>query len=131
MEERRPLIATYITTSRQFGVLYIGMTSNLYKRMHQHRTGKFEGFTHRYGCDLLVWYRPFEFVVSAIREEKRLKRWNRAWKMQLIEQANPNWVDLYPFLMGETPDPRIKTEDDDDRSVAAFMAKLERGDTRG
>ena len=126
MDSRRPLIATYIEASRPFGVVYIGMTSNLYRRGREHRDGKIDGFTKRHGCNLLVWYQPYERVTTAIRREKALKRWNRAWKMQLIETRNPDWVDLYPFLCGEAPDPRIGL--DDDGGVAAFLALLEAGD---
>ena len=123
MDEKRPLIATYIEASRPFGVLYIGMTSNLYRRGGEHRTGEGGGFTKRYGCNILVWYQPFEFVTSAIRREKALKRWNRAWKMQLIEARNPEWRDLYPWLLGQEADPRLP--DEDNGGVAAFLARLE------
>ena len=123
--ERRPFIATYIEASRPFGVLYIGMTSNLYERGRQHREGVIEGFTKRRGCNLLVWYERHELVTAAIRREKALKRWNRPWKMQLIEARNPDWVDLYPSLCGTVPDPRIKSEDDGEGSVAAFLKGLE------
>ena len=123
MDQKRPLIATYIEASRPFGVLYIGMTSNLYRRGREHRSGDGSGFTRRYGCNILVWYQTFERVTSAIRREKALKRWNRPWKMQLIEARNPEWRDLYPFLQGEEPDPRLPLEDDG--GVAAFLARLE------
>jgi len=122
--ERRPLIAVYIQASRPFGVLYIGMTSNLYERSRQHREGAVEGFSKDHGCNLLVWYHTFELVTAAIRREKALKRWNRAWKMQLIEQRNPEWVDLYPFLCGTASDPRVKPEDDGYGSVKAFLDSL-------
>ncbi len=127
MDSRRPLIATYIEASRPFGVIYIGVTSNLYRRGREHREGRIDGFTKRYGCNMLVWYQPYELITTAIRREKALKRWNRAWKMQLIESRNPDWVDLYPFLCGEAPDPRIKSGDDDG-GIAAFLARLEAGD---
>ena len=123
MDDKRPLIATYIEASRPFGVIYIGMTNNLYRRGAEHRAGRGEGFTRRHGCNILVWYQPFERVTSAIRREKALKRWNRPWKMQLIEDRNPEWRDLYPFLCGEQPDPRRPLEDED--GVAAFLARLE------
>jgi putative endonuclease len=123
MDNKRPLIATYIEASRPFGVVYIGMTSNLYRRGREHRDGAGSGFTKRYGCNILVWYQTFERVTSAIRREKALKRWNRPWKMQLIEARNPEWRDLFPFLRGEEPDPRLPLEDDG--GVAAFLARLE------
>jgi putative endonuclease len=126
VDSRRPLIATYIEASRPFGVIYIGVNSNLYRRGREHREGEIDGFTKRYGCNMLVWYQPYELISTAIRREKTLKHWNRAWKMQLIESRNPDWVDLYPFLCGEAPDPRIASEDDG--GVAAFLARLETGD---
>ena len=126
MDDKRPLIATYIEASRPFGVVYIGMTSNLYRRGREHRDGTGSGFTKRYGCNIIVWYQTFERVTAAIRREKALKRWNRAWKMQLIEARNPEWRDLYPFLLGEQPDPRLPLEDDG--GVAAFLARLEAGE---
>jgi len=122
MDDKRPLIATYIEASRPFGVVYIGMTNNLYRRGAEHRTGQGEGFTRRHGCNILVWYQSFDRVTSAIRREKALKRWNRAWKMQLIEDRNPEWRDIYPFLCGEQADPRRPLEDED--GVAAFLARL-------
>ncbi len=127
MDEKRPFIATYIEASRPFGVIYIGVTSNLYRRGGEHRDGRIDGFAKRRRCNMLVWYEPHELITSAIRREKALKHWNRAWKMQLIEQRNPQWVDLYPFLCGIEPDPRIKSEDDDG-GVAAFLARLAAGD---
>ena len=127
MSERRPFIATYIQASRPHGVIYIGMTSNLYERGHQHRTGAFEGFASRYGCGMLVWYEQFELVTNAIRQEKAMKRWNRVWKLELIERTNPEWVDIYPSLCGWVPDPRVKPEDDGEGSVAAFLKSLESG----
>ena len=125
MESRRPFIATYIQASRPFGVLYIGMTNNLYERSRQHREGDVEGFTRKHGCGILVWYQPFALVTEAIRREKALKSWNRPWKMQLIEQQNPEWLDLYPSLVGLAPDPRIKP--DDHGSVENFLKRLESG----
>lgn len=102
------------------------MTNNLYRRGREHRDGKGSGFTRRYGCNILVWYQTFERVTSAIRREKALKSWNRAWKMQLIEARNPEWRDVYPFLLGEQPDPRLPLEDD--CGVAALLARLEAGE---
>ena len=122
MDDKRPLIATYIEASRPFGVVYIGMTSNLYRRGAEHRAGKGGAFTKRHRCNILVWYQPFERVTSAIRREKALKRWNRPWKMQLIEQRNPEWRDLYPFLRDEAPDPRLALHDE--CGVEAFLARL-------
>ncbi|HVY33565.1 MAG TPA: GIY-YIG nuclease family protein [Caulobacteraceae bacterium] len=76
------------------GTLYIGVTSDLRARISQHKHGMIEGFSTRYGCKTLVWYEPFEFITSAIKREKQLKHWRRAWKLKLIEAANPEWRDL-------------------------------------
>ena len=129
MSERRPLIATYIEASRPFGVIYTGVTSNLYRRSHEHRTGAGGRFTQRYGCHQLVWYQPFERIVTAIRREKAIKHWKRSWKMQLIEQRNPDWLDLYPWLHGEGEDPRLPV--DDEAGVKAFLKRLEAGEWEG
>ncbi len=108
------------------GVIYIGSTNDLYRRGREHRKGLYDGFTKRHRCGMLVWYEPFEMMVSAIHRERQLKRWNRPWKMELIERRNPDWCDLYPFLVGQASDPRIKSEDDG--GVEAFLARLKRGE---
>ncbi len=92
---RRGLIAVYIMASRRNGTLYIGVTSNLAKRAYEHREGLVPGFTERYRCKLLVWYEIHDRIETAITREKNLKRWYRAWKLALIERANPTWRDLY------------------------------------
>jgi len=122
----RPFIATYIEASRPMGVIYIGSTSDLYRRGRQHRDGQFDSFTRKHGCGMLVWYEPHEMMVSAIHRERQLKCWNRPWKMELIEARNPDWCDLYPSLCGEAPDPRVKS--DDDGGVGAFLARLAKGE---
>ena len=127
VSERRPLIATYMIASRPFGVIYIGMTSNLYARGEQHRERKAKGFTARYGVDTLVWFEVHEVVTEAIRREKALKRWNRPWKMELIERRNPRWLDLYPFVLGAAPDPRVKPEDDEG-GMKSFLKRLAKGE---
>jgi putative endonuclease len=124
----RPFIATYIEASRPMGVIYVGSTNNLYRRGREHREGLYDGFTKRHRCGMLVWYEPFEMMVSAVHRERQLKRWNRPWKMELIERRNPDWCDLYPFLVGQASDPRIKSEDDG--GVEAFLARLKRGEIR-
>lgn len=88
----------YILASRIGGTLYIGITNDLIRRIHEHRTGVVEGFTERYGVHRLVYFEQYNDVEMAIRREKRLKKWNRAWKIRLIEGSNPNWVDLYPQI---------------------------------
>ncbi|TIX49097.1 GIY-YIG nuclease family protein [Alteraurantiacibacter aquimixticola] len=86
--------AVYLLTSRRNGTLYIGVTSNLLQRIAQHREGTFDGFAKQHGCRILVWYESHATMESAIRREKQLKKWNRAWKMRLIEEANRPWRDL-------------------------------------
>jgi putative endonuclease len=84
----------YLLASRRNGTLYVGVTSNLLARIHQHRIGAVRGFTHKYGVKLLVWFEQHATMESAITREKRIKKWNRAWKLELIEAANPEWRDL-------------------------------------
>ena len=84
----------YILASRQNGTLYIGMTDDLVRRTWQHRDGVIPGFTNKYGVKLLVWYEPHETRESAFERERRMKKWNRRWKLLLIEQFNPDWRDL-------------------------------------
>jgi putative endonuclease len=119
---RRPLIAVYMEASRPFGVIYIGVTSNLFQRGFQHLEGKTRGFAADHGYNMLVWYEEFALITDAIQREKSLKRWNRAWKMQLIEHRNPDWLDLYPALCGTAPDPRPDTDAAD---VAAWLRNLD------
>ncbi len=88
----------YIMASRRNGTLYIGVTSNLAQRVWEHREGLREGFTKRYGVKQLVYYELFEEAEFALLRETRLKRWNRAWKIALIEEMNPDWADLYGTL---------------------------------
>ena len=94
MPTHRTFIATYIMASGRNGTLYVGMTANLTARVWKHRTGAFDGFGKAYGCTQLVWFEQHVWVVEAIRREKRLKKWLRDWKLQLIEAANPDWRDL-------------------------------------
>ena len=92
--------AVYILASKRNGTLYIGVTSDLVKRVWQHRNDMVEGFTKQYGVHRLVYYELHADMVEAISREKRLKKWNRAWKIELIEQENPQWRDLWPELAG-------------------------------
>ena len=87
--------AVYILASRPNGVLYIGVTSNLVQRVWGHRNDLVEGFTKRYRVHRLVWYEVHGSMESAIGREKALKKWNRPWKIELIERTNPTWTDLY------------------------------------
>lgn len=88
----------YILASRKGGSLYVGFTSDLAGRVWQHKEHVFNGFTRRYNIDRLVWYEGFDDPLAGIQREKSLKRWNRAWKVALIERENPGWDDLYPSL---------------------------------
>jgi putative endonuclease len=85
----------YILASQRNGTLYTGVTSNLARRVFEHREEAIKGFTSRYGVKRLVWYEGFSTVYDAIAAEKRIKRWRRAWKLELIEKLNPQWLDLY------------------------------------
>ena len=87
--------AVYILSSKRNGTLYIGVTSNLVKRIWEHKNNVVEGFTKRYNVHQLVWYELHGSMESAITREKRLKNWKRKWKLELIEKSNPNWLDLY------------------------------------
>jgi putative endonuclease len=88
----------YILASDRNGTLYIGMTSNLVQRIWQHKEKVVDGFTERYGVVRLVWYAELDSVEAAITREKQLKKWNRSWKMRLIEKENPTWRNLYESI---------------------------------
>jgi putative endonuclease len=85
----------YILSSRRNGTLYVGITSNLIKRIYEHKNNLVAGFTKKYNVHRLVWYEIHESVETAISREKQIKKWKRAWKLELIEKNNPNWNDLY------------------------------------
>jgi len=89
----------YIMASGRNGTLYIGMTGDLVKRVWEHREGVADGFTKRYGCKLLVWFECHDRIDEAIRREKQMKEWRRAWKLREIEATNPDWNDLFPSLI--------------------------------
>jgi putative endonuclease len=89
----------YIMASQRNGTLYIGVTSNLVQRVHQHRNGLIEGFTKKYDCKFLVWFQAFDNLDEARRRELQMKEWRRAWKLREIEAINPDWNDLYLSLM--------------------------------
>ena len=89
----------YLLASRRNGTLYAGVTSNLVKRVWQHKKDLFEGFTKRYGVHRLVWYERHDSMISAIQREKAIKEWKRQWKLELIEAQNPEWRDLYEDLL--------------------------------
>ena len=89
----------YILASRKHGTLYIGVTSNLVQRVWQHKHNEFEGFTSKYSVHHLVYYEMTESIITAIEREKQLKKWNRQWKVNLIEKMNPEWRDLFEDLI--------------------------------
>lgn len=91
--------AVYILASKRNGTLYVGVTSDLIKRIWQHKNDVVKGFTERYSVHQLVWYELHETMESAIRKEKMLKNWKRVWKLKLIERSNPNWQDLYGTIV--------------------------------
>ena len=92
------LPCVYILASRPNGTLYIGVTSNLVQRVWQHRNDFIAGFTRKYGIHRLVWYETHSTMEAAITRERRLKKWERGWKIRLIEETNPSWRDLYPDI---------------------------------
>lgn len=93
---RQPCV--YICASGRNGTLYVGVTSNLLRRIWSHKEGIGSHFTAKYRVHRLVWYELHETMLSAITREKQLKKWRREWKLRLIEQANPSWIDLYSGL---------------------------------
>jgi putative endonuclease len=90
--------AVYILASKRNGTLYIGVTSNLVKRVWEHKNDMVEGFTKRYKVHQLVWFEIHARMIDAIGREKRLKNWKRQWKLELIEETNPDWMDLYDTI---------------------------------
>ena len=90
----------YCVTNQPNGILYVGVTSNLARRAHEHREGLIAGLTRRYGLKRLVFVEWHEDILAAIQREKNMKHWSRAWKVGLISEANPEWRDLYDDVMG-------------------------------
>ncbi|MBR0739900.1 GIY-YIG nuclease family protein [Bradyrhizobium liaoningense] len=90
----------YILASKIGGTLYIGVTNDLIRRVAEHKSKLIESFTEKYDVARLVHFEQFDDPENAIKREKRLKKWNRAWKVRLIEKENPNWDDLYPAIAG-------------------------------
>ena len=91
--------AVYILASKRNGTLYVGVTSDIVKRIWEHKNDIVEGFTKRYNVHRLVWYELHERMESAIAKEKQLKNWKRKWKLELIENCNPDWLDLYNTIV--------------------------------
>jgi len=97
MTEKLPCV--YILANKRNGTLYTGVTSNLIKRIWEHKNNVVEGFTKKYGIHTLVWYEIHETMETAIAKEKAIKEWCRKWKLELIEKNNPQWKDLYDELL--------------------------------
>jgi putative endonuclease len=95
--------AVYVLASKRNGTLYIGVTSDLTKRVWEHKNDLVEGFTKRYSVHRLIWYELHNSMESAIKREKSMKEWKRAWKLELIESANPDWEDLYCTIIYWVP----------------------------
>ena len=89
----------YLLASRRNGTLYVGVTSDVVKRVWEHKADLADGFTKRYGVHMLVWYELHDSMEGAIRREKAIKEWKRRWKLELIEKQNPEWRDLYDGLL--------------------------------
>ncbi|MBI1262994.1 MAG: GIY-YIG nuclease family protein [Rhizobiales bacterium] len=89
----------YILANKRHGTLYVGVTNDLVRRIHEHKNGLIDGFTKRYGVKMLVWYGETPDIEAAVQREKTMKRWPRAWKINVIEEMNPEWRDLYDDLI--------------------------------
>ncbi len=89
----------YILASKRNGTLYVGVTSNLVKRVWQHKNNLADGFTKKYNVHMLVWFESTPDITEAIKKEKQLKKWKRQWKLELIEKENPDWRDLYAEII--------------------------------
>ena len=95
--EKLPCV--YVLASKRNGTIYVGVTSDLVKRVYEHKNDVTDGFTKKYQVHMLVYFEMHDDVVTAITREKQIKKWNRAWKIELIEQQNPKWQDLYDGLL--------------------------------
>jgi putative endonuclease len=95
---RERVYYVYILASRVGGTLYVGVTSDLVRRVYEHKEKLVKGFTRRYGVSRLVYFEQFGEIGAAIEREKQLKKWRRVWKIQLVEAKNPNWDDLYSTI---------------------------------
>lgn len=88
----------YLVASKKYGTLYLGVTNDVVRRIHEHKSKVVAGFSKRYSVDRLVWFEIYDDSVTAITREKELKKWRREWKIRLIEKQNPQWIDLYPQI---------------------------------
>ena len=109
--------AVYLLASERNGTLYVGVTSNLIQRIWQHRQEVVDGFSCAYSVKTLVWYELHFTMESAIRREKALKKWNRSWKLRLIEGRNPEWIDLWSEINGDVRylEPLFSTPSDENK----------------
>jgi len=112
----------YLLASHRNGTLYVGVTSNLVARVWQHREHAVEGFTAKYDVTRLVWYEQHEALESAILREKRLKKWRRAWKVELVDAFNPSWRDLWPDIVGLEPASSPRTHSSSPRTRGSTPA---------
>lgn len=97
MEDRHSWV--YLLASRRYGTLYLGVTSNLPLRIWQHKTKQHRGFSAKYDVGRLVWFEEHGEISIAIAREKQMKKWHRDWKIRLIEESNPDWIDLYETII--------------------------------
>jgi putative endonuclease len=88
----------YLLANKKYGTLYLGVTNDIIRRVHEHKTKAAPGFSKKYSVDRLVWFEIYDDPLSAIAREKELKKWRRDWKIRLIEEQNPQWIDLYPQI---------------------------------
>jgi putative endonuclease len=88
----------YLLASKKHGRLYLGVANDIVRRVYEHRTKAVPGFTKRYDVDKLVWFEIYDDAITAVAREKELKKWRRDWKIRLIEEENPGWVDLYQSI---------------------------------
>lgn len=109
----RIMFYVYIMTNKRNGTLYIGHTDDLHKRVAEHKDKTFGGFTAKYGCDHLVWYQEFPTREEAFKRERQLKKWNREWKLDLIEAFNPQWEDLTRYSEWPLKVGMVKLDDGD------------------
>jgi putative endonuclease len=100
----------YLLASDRYGTLYVGVTSDLVKRVWEHKEGVVSGFTRTYNVKRLVWYEVHEDINAAMLREKQIKKWNRRWKIELIQSRNPLWEDLYDTIIGRTNGSRLSRE---------------------
>lgn len=99
MRDPESMYYVYILASKRNGTLYVGVTSDLLKRVYEHKNNLVEGFTQKYNVHTLVYFEQSIDVAAAIKREKQLKKWKRAWKVELIEKENPSWKDLYEEII--------------------------------